>query len=116
MLAKNLATRRYIETFDRVVSSLSSIKYGSKDSLLKIAIFFTILFTFLLSEEAVHSTRLIETGTFQEWLTRQDSNPYFDTSVPSNMTGLVGKTIQLVCRVKNLGNRTVSTLVIDSLL
>ncbi|XP_003491137.1 zwei Ig domain protein zig-8-like [Bombus vosnesenskii] len=70
-----------------------------------ICIFF---FSLLLHEEAVHSTRLIETDTFQEWLTQQDSNPYFDTSVPSNMTGLVGKTIQLVCRVKNLGNRTVS--------
>ncbi|XP_017752170.1 PREDICTED: junctional adhesion molecule A-like [Eufriesea mexicana] len=69
-----------------------------------ICIFF---FSILLHEEVVHSTRLIEADTFQEWPTL-DSNPYFDTVVPSNVTGLVGKTIQLVCKVKNLGNRTVS--------
>lgn len=36
--------------------------------------------------------------------------PTFDTSVPDNLTGLVGKTAYLNCRVKNLGNRTVSIL------
>ncbi|KAK6631243.1 hypothetical protein RUM44_005769 [Polyplax serrata] len=45
----------------------------------------------------------------------EDVGPYFDNSVPSNLTGLVGKTAYLNCRVKNLGNRTVgcclSTLV-----
>ncbi|KAK1116915.1 hypothetical protein K0M31_017132, partial [Melipona bicolor] len=59
-------------------------------------------------QEAVHSTRLVETDTFQEWPTQQNSSPYIDTSVPSNVTGLVGKTIELLCKVKNLGNRTVS--------
>ncbi|XP_047004694.1 zwei Ig domain protein zig-8-like [Schistocerca americana] len=34
--------------------------------------------------------------------------PYFDSSVPDNLTGLVGRTAYLNCRVKNLGNRTVS--------
>lgn len=34
--------------------------------------------------------------------------PFFDTAVPANVTGLVGKTAYLNCRVKNLGNRTVS--------
>ncbi|XP_044737636.1 zwei Ig domain protein zig-8-like [Chrysoperla carnea] len=34
--------------------------------------------------------------------------PYFDTSVSRNVTALVGKTASLVCRVKNLGNRTIS--------
>lgn len=37
--------------------------------------------------------------------------PTFDTSVPDNLTGLVGKTAYLNCRVKNLGNRTVSILI-----
>ncbi|KOX72282.1 hypothetical protein WN51_03264 [Melipona quadrifasciata] len=64
-------------------------------------------------KEAVHSTRLVETDTFQEWPTQQNSSPYIDTSVPSNVTGLVGKTIELLCKVKNLGNRTVSTFLID---
>lgn len=36
------------------------------------------------------------------------TGPYFDTTVSSNVTGLVGKTVHLVCKVKNLGNRTVS--------
>ncbi|XP_071447059.1 zwei Ig domain protein zig-8-like [Hetaerina americana] len=34
--------------------------------------------------------------------------PYFDTSASKNVTALVGKTAYLNCRVKNLGNRTVS--------
>lgn len=69
-----------------------------------ICIFF---FSILLHEEAVHSTRLFEAGGLQEWQT-PEKGPYFDTTVPSNVTGLVGKTIQLVCKVKNLGNRTIS--------
>ncbi|XP_026476327.1 zwei Ig domain protein zig-8-like [Ctenocephalides felis] len=36
------------------------------------------------------------------------TGPYFDTSVPQNYTGLVGQPISLLCKVKNLGNRTVS--------
>ena len=35
------------------------------------------------------------------------TGPYFDNSTQSNVTGLVGKTVLLVCKVKNLGNRTV---------
>ncbi|XP_030762004.1 zwei Ig domain protein zig-8-like [Sitophilus oryzae] len=42
-----------------------------------------------------------------EWPT-PGTGPYFDTSVDSNITGLVGNTVLLHCRVKNLGNRTVS--------
>lgn len=61
----------------------------------------------LLSEETVHSTLVFEAHAFPEW-PAQDSGPYFDTAASSNVTGLVGKTIQLVCKVKNLGNRTVS--------
>ncbi|XP_017779592.1 PREDICTED: hemicentin-1 [Nicrophorus vespilloides] len=43
----------------------------------------------------------------QEWPT-PGTGPYFDTTINSNITGLVGKTVLLHCRVKNLGNRTVS--------
>lgn len=38
------------------------------------------------------------------------TGPYFDTTVSSNVTGLVGKTVHLICKVKNLGNRTVSQI------
>lgn len=34
--------------------------------------------------------------------------PYFDTTASKNVTALVGKTAYLNCRVRNLGNRTVS--------
>lgn len=59
----------------------------------------------------MRSTRLIEADNdpLQEYAT-PDPNPYFDTTRASNVTGLVGKTIQLVCKVKNLGNRTVSNI------
>ncbi|GJQ83482.1 hypothetical protein Trydic_g19274 [Trypoxylus dichotomus] len=43
----------------------------------------------------------------QEWPT-PGTGPYFDTNINTNITGLVGKTVLLHCRVKNLGNRTVS--------
>lgn len=63
-----------------------------------------------ISEGTVHSTRLVETDAFQEWTTL-DSSHYFDTTIPSNVTGLVGDTVELMCKVKNLGNKTVSILV-----
>ncbi|XP_030755889.1 uncharacterized protein LOC115882155 isoform X1 [Sitophilus oryzae] len=34
--------------------------------------------------------------------------PYFDTMTPKNVTALVGKSAYLSCRVRNLGNKTVS--------
>ncbi|XP_063225137.1 protein sidekick-like isoform X4 [Bacillus rossius redtenbacheri] len=34
--------------------------------------------------------------------------PYFDAATPRNVTALVGKSAYLVCRVRNLGNKTVS--------
>ncbi|XP_053995348.1 zwei Ig domain protein zig-8-like isoform X1 [Hylaeus anthracinus] len=84
-------------------------RYGGNangwDTLAKmICIFF---FAILLHEKAVHSSRLFEADTFQGVQT-PEKGPHFDTTISSNVTGLVGKTIQLVCRVKNLGNRTVS--------
>lgn len=38
--------------------------------------------------------------------------PYFDVEVSKNVIALVGKTASLTCRVKNLGNRTVSEILI----
>uniref|UniRef100_A0A6P7GPT6 Papilin-like isoform X1 n=1 Tax=Diabrotica virgifera virgifera TaxID=50390 RepID=A0A6P7GPT6_DIAVI len=35
-------------------------------------------------------------------------DPYFDAMTPSNVTALVGKSAYLSCRVRNLGNKTVS--------
>ena len=35
--------------------------------------------------------------------------PYFDISASKNVTALVGKTAYLNCRIRNLGNKTVST-------
>lgn len=34
--------------------------------------------------------------------------PHFDDNVPNNVTALVGKSAYLSCKVRNLGNRTVS--------
>lgn len=48
------------------------------------------------------------TEFLHDWPTPLPGGPYFDTSVSINVTGLVGKTVYLVCKVKNLGNRTVS--------
>lgn len=36
------------------------------------------------------------------------SGPFFDKSASKNITALLGKTAYLSCRVKNLGNKTVS--------
>lgn len=37
------------------------------------------------------------------------NGPYFDKAASKNVTALLGKTVYLTCRVKNLGNKTVST-------
>lgn len=55
----------------------------------------------------VLGSRRFRTDFLQE-LPTPGTGPHFDTSVPNNVTGLVGKTAYLNCRVKNLGNRTVS--------
>lgn len=45
---------------------------------------------------------------FNSFLNPKWNEPYFDTSVPNNVTALVGKSAYLSCRVRNLGNKTVS--------
>lgn len=58
-------------------------------------------------ESTAYESRVFMANTFQE-RTTSEIDPYFDTTVPSNITGLAGETVQLVCRVRNLGNKTVS--------
>ncbi|CAH2076880.1 unnamed protein product, partial [Iphiclides podalirius] len=53
------------------------------------------------------SSRRFRAEFLQEWHEAADS-PYFDPSTPRNITGLVGHPVRLLCRVKNLRNRTVS--------
>lgn len=52
------------------------------------------------------SSKRFLTDFLQEFPT-PGTGPYFDTNTPANVTGLVEKTVHLVCKVKNLGNRTV---------
>lgn len=40
------------------------------------------------------------------------NEPYFENSVANNVTALVGKSAYLSCKVRNLGNKTVSNYVI----
>ncbi|XP_050450409.1 zwei Ig domain protein zig-8-like isoform X2 [Cataglyphis hispanica] len=66
-------------------------------------------FLFILLHESIafHEPRVSMVNTFQEHIT-PEIGPYFDTTMPSSITGLAGDTVQLECRVKNLGNRTIS--------
>lgn len=68
---------------------------------------YAIFFVIYLYSSPVQCSRLFNTDFLQEWPT-PETGPYFDTTAPGNVTGLVGKPVHLVCRVKNLGNRTVS--------
>lgn len=43
------------------------------------------------------------TGGHDNWI-----GPYFDEITPKNVTALAGKSAYLSCRVRNLGNKTVS--------
>ncbi|XP_073978268.1 zwei Ig domain protein zig-8-like isoform X2 [Rhodnius prolixus] len=67
----------------------------------------THFFLFFILQEGALCSRRFRTEFLQE-LPTPGTGPSFDTSVPSNITGLVGKTAYLNCRVKNLGNKTVS--------
>ncbi|XP_070489888.1 zwei Ig domain protein zig-8-like isoform X2 [Chironomus tepperi] len=67
-----------------------------------------ILFFLILNSGAfAGNSRKFRTEFLQDSPT-PGTGPYFDTTISSNVTGLVGKTVHLVCKVKNLGNRTVS--------
>uniref|UniRef100_A0A336LZS2 CSON005983 protein n=1 Tax=Culicoides sonorensis TaxID=179676 RepID=A0A336LZS2_CULSO len=61
--------------------------------------------------EGYTGSKEFNTEFLHDWPTPATSlnGPIFDVnSMPANVTGLVGKTVYLVCKVKNLGNRTVS--------
>ncbi|KAL9902163.1 defective proboscis extension response 6 isoform 2-T4 [Glossina fuscipes fuscipes] len=49
------------------------------------------------------TTSTLATYPHPKWL-----EPYFDPSTPRNVTALMGKSAYLSCRVRNLGNKTVS--------
>ncbi|XP_049868446.1 zwei Ig domain protein zig-8-like isoform X2 [Pectinophora gossypiella] len=53
------------------------------------------------------SSRRFRAEFLQEWQGSTEA-PYFDPTTPRNVTGLVGHPVRLLCRVKNLQNRTVS--------
>ena len=55
--------------------------------------------------EKYHRYNQLMANNFQTW----DTGPNFDAKQPQNVTAIHGKMTQLVCRVFNLGNKTVST-------
>lgn len=55
----------------------------------------------------IHNLTYLPENLFLESKT-YDRGPHFDTSATRNVTSLVGKTAHLNCRIKNLGNKTVS--------
>lgn len=67
-----------------------------------------ILGTFIFTGRSHGASKRFFTDFLQDLPTPGTGGPTFDTSITSNITGLVGKTVKLTCRVKNLGNRTVS--------
>lgn len=78
-------------------------------------IFFSVFIFVSGSASTFHHQRprdgynTIDTSTiFPFNLNGKWGEPYFDISVPNNVTALVGKSAYLSCRVKNLGNKTVS--------
>ncbi|XP_051859529.1 zwei Ig domain protein zig-8 [Drosophila albomicans] len=62
----------------------------------------------ILAGTSLGASKRFFTDFLQDLPTPGTGGPTFDTSITSNITGLVGKTVKLTCRVKNLGNRTVS--------
>ncbi|XP_020300275.1 zwei Ig domain protein zig-8-like isoform X2 [Pseudomyrmex gracilis] len=72
-----------------------------------ICIFF---FSTLLHECIAYESHVFVADTSQELTMRtpEIGGPYFDPTMMSNITGLAGETIQLACKVENLGNKTIS--------
>ncbi|XP_022208935.2 zwei Ig domain protein zig-8 isoform X1 [Drosophila obscura] len=62
----------------------------------------------VLSGSTDSASKRFFTDFLQDLPTPGTGGPTFDPSAISNITGLVGKTVKMTCRVKNLGNRTVS--------
>jgi len=58
-----------------------------------------------------HHYNQLMANNFQTW----EHGPNFDTKLPQNVTAIQGKTTMLVCRVFDLGNKTVSWIRHDNL-
>lgn len=56
-----------------------------------------------------HNNELVPDNPINTLVPSRWSEPYFDTTLPRNVTALSGKSAYLSCRVINLGNKTVST-------
>ncbi|XP_018359641.1 PREDICTED: kin of IRRE-like protein 3 isoform X1 [Trachymyrmex cornetzi] len=72
-----------------------------------ICVFILFMLLHVFPESIAYESHVFMADTFQE-RTTSEIDPYFDITMPSNITGLAGETVQLACRVKNIGNRTVS--------
>ncbi|XP_011501197.1 PREDICTED: neurotrimin-like [Ceratosolen solmsi marchali] len=81
----------------------NSIRNDRLSFIMIIVIFYGVI----LFESSAQTFRQFKTDYLQDWPI-PDTGPYFDTTASINVTGLVGKTVHLICKVKNLGNRTVS--------
>ena len=93
-------SKRNLSTFMYVDENIFVRKFVAAISFEKIEISF--------SESIAYESRISMVDTFQE--RTSEIGPHFDTTMPSNITGLAGDTVQLGCRVKNLGNKTVSLI------
>ena len=56
-----------------------------------------------IHRDKYHHYNQLMANNFQTW----DTGPNFDTKLSQNVTAIHGRTTKLVCRVFNLGNKTV---------
>ncbi|XP_067214734.1 zwei Ig domain protein zig-8-like isoform X2 [Linepithema humile] len=61
----------------------------------------------VFSDSIAYGSYVFVPDNFQE-RTTPEIDPTFDTTMSTNITGLAGETVQLSCKVKHLGNRTIS--------
>jgi len=64
-----------------------------------------------IHRDKYHHYNQLMANNFQTW----DTGPNFDTKLSQNVTAIHGRTTKLVCRVFNLGNKTVSWIQHDNL-
>ena len=60
------------------------------------------------SQPALKSPTLGSSSSMETEKEGQPSSPYFDLNHSGDVTAVLGKTALLNCRVKNIGNKTVS--------
>ena len=56
-----------------------------------------------MRRDKYHHYNQLMANNFQTW----ETGPNFDTKLPQNVTAIHGRTTKLICRVFNLGNKTV---------